>query len=148
MSKFEMDLIRRLKEHGLSASAQRLAVARFVLTTTAHPSADQVLAAVQKKFPSISRATVYNTLNAFVKCGLLRELVLAEGKTVFDPNMGPHHHFIDDVTHEIEDIPWQALSVDTVERLPTYQIREYMVVLRGVKTARASGRKKSKIAQT
>ena len=86
----------------------------------------------------ISRATVYNTLNLFVRKGLLRELQLAEGRVVFDPNMGPHHHFIDEATGRIHDVPWDALEVRRVEGLRGLDVREYQVVLRGRK-ARGRG---------
>jgi Fe2+ or Zn2+ uptake regulation protein len=74
---------------------------------------------------------VYNTLNLFVEKGLLRELVLAEGRVVFDPNVEPHHHFIDDETQHIVDIPWDALQVNHVDALRGFDVREYQVVLRG-----------------
>ena len=127
------DLISQLQGAGIQPSAQRLAVAGYVLATDAHPSADEVLEQVQGNFPMLSRATVYNTLNLFVEKGLLRQLVLAEGRTVFDPRLEPHHHFIDDDSGKIEDIPWDALKVGDVKGLKNYEVREYMVVLRGRK---------------
>ena len=98
------DVIKILGELGIQPSAQRIAVAEYVLHTDEHPSADQVFAQVSANFPMISRATIYNTLNLFVEKGLLRMLHIAEGKVVFDPRMSPHHHFIDDETGAIQDI--------------------------------------------
>ena len=120
-----------LEEHGIQPSAQRVAVGEFVLFTDEHPSADQVWARVKKTFPLLSRATVYNTLNLFVEKGLLRQLVLAEGKVVFDPNIESHHHFIDESTGIIHDVPWHALEVRKVDPLKGYDIREYQVVMHG-----------------
>ena len=126
-----------LRAHGIQPSAQRLAVAAYVLDTDEHPSAEEVLRQAKTRLPMISRATVYNTLNLFVKKGLIRELVLAEGRSVFDCNLTLHHHFIDDETGTIHDVPWDALRVSRVERLVGYEVKEYMVVLRGT---RAQGR--------
>ena len=125
------DLIQCLRERHIQPSAQRLAIAEFVLAAAAHPSADEVLAAVRQRRPQLSRATVYNTLHLFVERGLLRELVLADGKRVYDPKLEPHHHFVDDASGAIEDVPWEALRVLDVERLPGLDVREYQVVLRG-----------------
>lgn len=127
----------RLRAAGIRPSAHRLAVAEFVLATDEHPSAEDVLARVQARFPALSRATVYNTLNLFVEVGLLRELVLAEGKVVFDPKLDRHHHFIDDDTGRIEDVPWDAIRVGDVNvaHLEGYEVREYMLVLRGRKSS-------------
>lgn len=126
-------LVDQLRDAGIQPSAQRLAVAQFVLSTDAHPSADEVLAQVQQGFPMLSRATVYNTLNLFVEKGLLRQLVLAEGKTVFDPRLEAHHHFIDEDSGRIEDVPWDSVKVGDVKGLKGYEVREYMVVMRGRK---------------
>lgn len=125
------DPVQVLQTAGIQPSAQRVAVAEYVLRTEDHPSADQVWARVRERFPMISRATVYNTLNLFVKKQLLRELVLAEGRIVFDPNTDPHHHFIDDESGTIVDIPWNALSVNGLESLTGIAVREHQVVLRG-----------------
>jgi len=88
----------------------------------------------------LSRATTYNTLNLFVEKGLLRQLDLAEGCIVFDPNTAPHHHLIDPDTKRIYDIPWDALEVRNVESLGEFDIDEYQVVLRGrVRTTSGDG---------
>ena len=128
------ETLQALTEHGIQPSAQRVAVADYVLFTTDHPSADQVWAEVKRSFPMLSRATVYNTLNLFTDKGLLRELVLAEGKVVFDPKLDPHHHFVDEDTGEIVDVPWSALDVRRVHNLSGFDVREYQVVMRGKKT--------------
>lgn len=123
--------VEALRSHGIQPSAQRVAVGEYVLHTHDHPSAEQVFSRVRKGFPMLSRATVYNSLNLFVEKGLLRELVLAEGKVVFDPKVERHHHFVDERTGAIEDIPWEAVKVSKVDRLPGYDVREYQVVIRG-----------------
>jgi Fe2+ or Zn2+ uptake regulation protein len=126
--------IERLREHDINPSAQRVAVAEFVFHTQEHPSADQVWSRVKQRFPMISRATVYNTLNLFVDRGLLRAFVLTEGRVVFDPNTEDHHHFIDDETGVIYDLPWDALEVSSIDELDGFEVREYQVVVRGTRS--------------
>jgi Fe2+ or Zn2+ uptake regulation protein len=125
------ELIDRLEHHDIRASAQRMAIAQYVLATEDHPSADEVWKRVQASFPMVSRATVYNTLQLFVTKGLLKQHVLAEGCVVFDPKTEPHHHFVDDESGAIEDIPWGALRVGKVDELEGVDVRDYMVVVRG-----------------
>jgi Fe2+ or Zn2+ uptake regulation protein len=69
------DVVHILEEHDIQPTAQRVAVAEYVLRTQEHPSADNVWAVVGESFPVISRATVYNTLNLYVEKGLLRECI-------------------------------------------------------------------------
>ncbi|HET9953958.1 MAG TPA: transcriptional repressor [Polyangiaceae bacterium] len=125
------EIIALLLRHGIQPSAQRVAVADYVLFTDEHPSADRVFARVKKALPVLSRATVYNTLNLLVKKGLLRELVIAEGKVVFDPKLERHHHFLDESSGRIYDVPWEALEVKKLGSLEEFEIDEYQVVLRG-----------------
>jgi Fe2+ or Zn2+ uptake regulation protein len=122
-----------LKQRGIHPSAQRVAVSRYVLATSDHPTADEVWTRVRKKFPMVSRATVYNTLNLLVSKGLLRQVALASGRVVYDANVSDHHHFIEVDTGKIHDIPWDSLQVKNVERLAGFEVAEYQVVLRGKK---------------
>lgn len=126
-----MDVLETLAQAGIQPSAQRVAVGSYVLDTRDHPSADQVFARVKDTLPGLSRATVYNTLNLFVDKGLLKALVLAEGRVVFDPDLTPHHHLLDEGTGAIHDIPWDALQVRGVDQLEGFDVREHQVVLRG-----------------
>jgi Fe2+ or Zn2+ uptake regulation protein len=129
-----------LRQHDIQPSAQRVAVADYVLTTADHPSADQVFKTVTEQFPYISRATIYNTLNLFVEKGLLKALNIAEDSVVFDPNVETHHHFIDKTTGTIYDIPWDDVQVCNIETLRGYEVHDYQVVIRGI---RKEPRKKS-----
>jgi Fe2+ or Zn2+ uptake regulation protein len=129
------DVMEMLRRYGIRPSAQRVAVASYVLNAEDHPSADQVWNTVKQGFPMLSRATTYNTLNLFVRKGLLRQLDLAEGRVVFDPNTERHHHLIDEETRRIYDIPWDALEVRNVEGLGDFEVEEYQVVLRGKRKA-------------
>lgn len=126
-----------LKAADIQPSAQRLAVADYVLFTDEHPSAERVFTRARKALPMLSRATVYNTLNLFVRKGILRELVFAQGNAVFDPNIEPHHHLLDETTGRIHDVPWEALEVKRVERLRGFEVRDYQVVLTGRPRPRA-----------
>jgi len=128
-----MDVAERLREHGIQPSAQRVAVAEYVLRTDEHPSADLVWKRVRRRFPYISRATVYNTLNAFVEKGLLKTLNLSDDSVVFDPKTETHHHFIDEKTGRIHDIPWDQIQVYNIERLRGFEVHDYQVVIRGRK---------------
>jgi Fur family transcriptional regulator, iron response regulator len=125
------DVAHILEEHGIQPTAQRVAVAEYVLQTMEHPSADKVWACVRESFPTISRATVYNTLNLFVEKGLLRALHLAPDSVLFDPNTDRHHHFIDEETGRIYDIPWDQVEVSNAKALPEFEVRDYQVVMRG-----------------
>jgi Fe2+ or Zn2+ uptake regulation protein len=128
------NVVELLRERGIQPSAQRVAVAQYILFTDEHPSADRAWARVRSRFPMISRATVYNTLNLFVEKGLVREVHLSPNSVVFDANTGAHHHFIDEETGRIYDIPWEKVAMPRLPTVDGFQIQDYQVVMRGRKT--------------
>jgi Fe2+ or Zn2+ uptake regulation protein len=125
-----MNVVTLLETRGIQPSAQRVAVAEFVLHTERHPTADQVLAGVRARFPRISRATVYNTLNLFVEKGLLQSFTI-DGRLVFDPMMGPHHHFVDSQSGQVYDLPWETFRVEPAAGLSQFEVAELQVIARG-----------------
>lgn len=131
------DVISTFRACGIQPTPQRIAVAECVLRESSHPSAQQVWERVKRTLPTISRATVYNTLNLFADKGLVRAQVLSEGVTVFDPHVARHHHFIDRETGAIYDVPWEAVKVTGEKSLSSFEVEEYQVVMRGRKRRKA-----------
>ena len=127
------DSVKLLRQSGIQPTPQRVAIVDAVAGTTAHPTADEVFASARRRCSTISRATVYNTLSLLVEKKILCTQILKEGTVVYDPNVGRHHHFIDDETGTIVDISWDKLIVTGKGNLANLEIRDYQVVLRGRK---------------
>lgn len=126
-------MIALLRGVGLQPTPQRLAVARCVLATKAHPTADMVLEEARRECPTLSRATVYNTLARLVAKGMVKAQAIREGVVVYEPHTERHHHLIDEETGEIVDVPWDALRVSGAETFEEYDVVDYQVVMRGRK---------------
>jgi Fe2+ or Zn2+ uptake regulation protein len=120
-----------LRECDIQPTPQRVAVAEFVLRTDTHPTADEVWATVRRRCPTLSRATVYNTLNLLAEKGLLKLQPLKDGVIVFDAHVEPHHHLIDDETGKVFDVPWNAVKITGAATVDGFEVREYQVVMRG-----------------
>lgn len=120
----------QLLAHGIQPTAQRIAVGAVLLGSDRHPSADQVFEAVNTEIPMVSRATIYNTLKLFVERGLCRALTLQEGHVVYDPNMAPHHHLVDEASGRIYDLPWDALEVTLNNPIDGFDVTSVEVVVR------------------
>jgi len=86
--------MKRYRAIGLKLTPQRLAILDYLDGNREHPSAEDIYKAVIKKFPTMSFATVYNTLEALKKKGNVLELTIDAVKKRFDPNTAPHHHLI------------------------------------------------------
>jgi Fe2+ or Zn2+ uptake regulation protein len=121
-----------VESHGLKMTPQRRAIVEYLQDATHHPTADEVLQAVNEKFPMTSRATVYNTLNWLTDAGLVKEVF--EGSIVrFDPNTSNHHHFVCRRCGKVEDIESELLGSILPHSLPgNQQVENFELVLRGL----------------
>ncbi|RJQ16271.1 MAG: transcriptional repressor [Nitrospiraceae bacterium] len=90
----------------IKLTPQRLAILSYLNGNRTHPSAEDIYKAVQKQYPTMSFATVYNTLEALKEKGNIRELKLDSAKKRYDPDNTPHHHLICVKCNEIVDIHW------------------------------------------
>lgn len=137
------EIERVLRQCGVQPTAQRIAIGRYVLCDADHPTAEQVKAWVDRNFPKISLATVYNTLNVFVSAGLLNELRLPDrDAVVFDSNVEPHHHFLDDETGSIYDLPLDSVDLE-VSLGPPFLVHSATAVVRGTLQRPASAMESS-----
>ncbi|MBI4653463.1 MAG: transcriptional repressor [Nitrospirae bacterium] len=84
----------KYKQFGFKLTPQRLAILNYFNGNKEHPSADDIYRAVSKSFPTMSFATVYNTLEALRNKGNVLELTIDPNKKRYDPNTMPHHHLI------------------------------------------------------
>ena len=89
----KMPITERLATSGLRLTPQREHVYNVLIEERDHPTAEQVFLRAKTDMPDISIATVYNCLDALVKCGLVKQVNLDRGATRFCPNMHEHCHF-------------------------------------------------------
>ncbi len=110
------EMIATLRERGLRITPQRIALVEAFATDQSHPTAQELFERLRPAFPSMSFATVYNTLDALTQAGLSSTLRLscsAEGRggaSRFDPNTTPHHHAVCDTCGAAFDIPAKTLA--------------------------------------
>ena len=122
-----------LKENDVQPSAQRIAICRYVLCVADHPTVEDVKLWADSNFPKMSLATVYNTLNLLADVGLVRQIRFPHlDKAVFDANMSPHYHLIDDESGQIIDVPTDSVRIETDLQL-TYDIHETSIIFNGTR---------------
>jgi len=95
---------------GLKATQQRMVVYKALSEVKSHPSADQIFDMVHSSNPSISMATVYNTLDSFVEFGLAKPVLSDKGPVRYDARIDHHHHLICSETKEIIDFYDEELN--------------------------------------
>jgi Fe2+ or Zn2+ uptake regulation protein len=122
-----------LKQAGLKLTPQRIAIVREIADDVTHPTAQALFERLRPAFPTMSFATVYNTLDALAGCGLTGKLVFGgDSRAVrFDPNTETHHHAVCDGCGSVVDIP-----VDVPAVLPKPATLKGFRVLREERTYR------------
>ncbi len=136
-------LKRSLKEQGIHLSHQRLKVLEYLLSHEGHPSADQIYRELRDQMATLSKATVYNTLNLFAEAGIIRAVNIEGYEVRYDSIMQPHGHFKCQRCGRIYDfeIDSDALAFQGLGR---FQIRQKDVYFKGVCAECLSNQKQSK----
>ena len=138
-------MLRDLKRAGLKMTPQRIAIVHLFAEDESHPTAQALFERLQPDFPSMSFATVYNTLDALASAGLSSTLRLGSalgsalgGAARFDPNTTAHHHAVCDGCGAVHDVPAETLkpSTGSVRRLerttPGFSVRSVERIYRGL----------------
>jgi len=137
------DLSERLAARGLRATNQREQVYRVLLQERDHPTAEQVFMRSKQAIPEISMATVYNCLDALVKCRLVKEVHLDRGASRYCPNMREHYHFHCAQCGGVFDIDLPGSPSDPPLSLPRgFQPTEFEISVRGLCPACSNPRKR------
>ena len=112
------DILAKFEDHGVLPTPQRLEVAEILLSKPQHLSADQIIERLRDANSTVSKATVYNTLNLFEERGLIKERLVDPQRRFYDSTIQPHHHFYNVDTGELSDIPMNAITVSGLPQLP------------------------------
>jgi Fur family transcriptional regulator, peroxide stress response regulator len=98
------EFVARCRQRGIAVTPQRLAVIQALLASENHPSTDEICAAVRRKHPHVSLATVHRILNEFCEVGEARKVTLLHDVARYDGNVEPHHHVVCVRCRRVHDI--------------------------------------------
>lgn len=120
------------REHGLSVTAQRLAIFEVLSASREHPSAEQLHRAVQRRLPSLSLATVYKNLEALKAIGAVADVNPLHEQARYEaalPGTGagrPHHHLVCTSCKKVRDLhegSFDGLRVQDVQGFAVHAVR-------------------------
>ncbi len=118
------------KSLGLKLTPQRLAILEYLENNRTHPSAEDIYNALKPNFPSMSFATVYNTLEVLVKKGLIKEINVESIRKRFDAFTHLHHHFFCKKCKRVIDIESKQ-DITIPEELKDCKVTEYQIIYLG-----------------
>ncbi|SPQ00220.1 Peroxide-responsive repressor PerR [Candidatus Sulfobium mesophilum] len=122
----------KYKDIGVKLTPQRLAILDYLEGNTSHPSAEDVYRVLLDKFPTMSLATVYNTLDTLRLKGRIIALSIDPEKKRFDPNTKPHNHLICIKCKKVVDVDKTFSLGLTDDEAPDFEIMGHHIEFYGI----------------
>ncbi len=102
----------------------------------AHPTADEVHAAVSAEYPTISKATVYRVLNRMAEGGTALKVNVSDGPDRFDDTLKAHYHILCTRCGRVDDVEVDpalaSFDLDAAAKADGYTITGHDLLFRGV----------------
>lgn len=130
MKKTLEELSNELKKNNIRLTHQRLKVLEYLSNSTKHPTVEEIYKELKQEVPSLSKTTIYNTLNYLAELNLVKVLAIDDNEAHFDAVTETHGHFKCDSCGEIYDFDIQMDSCNT-ENLDNFKINEKVVYFKG-----------------
>lgn len=106
-----------LLEHGIKPSYQRIKVLEYLTENKNHPTVERIYSELVHEIPTLSKTTVYNTLNLFAEADIVKSLTIEGNELRYDADVREHGHFmcercgnIYDFNINIESMHFQGLE--------------------------------------
>lgn len=125
------DAAQMLKQHGISATYQRLAVLKDLIARRDHPRAEDIWFSLRQAEPPISKATVYNVLKLLVDKGVLKPVFIDTESVRYDIEMDSHGHFHCDSCGHIYNFEAEQLTASTPS-LKGFEVTQRDLYYRGI----------------
>ncbi len=125
------EIIDTLSANGVKASAQRMAILRFLMENRVHPTVDEIFKALQPTNPTLSRTTVYNTLRLLAGAGIIKCIETGGDGARWDYSQHDHAHFLCTSCGHVTDVDYR-ISSPTFPLPPAgYTVQTADIIFRG-----------------
>ncbi|NNM67439.1 MAG: transcriptional repressor [Spirochaetales bacterium] len=119
-----------LRERGIKASFQRVKIFDYLQHSQEHPSVSKIFQDLNPHIPSLSRATVYNTINLFVEKKLVIPIQVEGPESRYDLADPTHTHFHCTVCARIFDLDADPPAAPA--ELRGFRVEKSQVIYSGV----------------
>lgn len=129
------NIINLLKQKGYKITPTRLSVIEVLTEMQNHPTAEKIYKKVSEKYPHISFATVYNTLQVLEDIGAAKVIWIDRKKARFELNVKPHSHIICKKCKRIYDVKREISLPEELKReLENYghTLEEWTITFSGI----------------
>lgn len=113
----------RLRESGGRITHPRRAVLEALVAAQTHVTADDLIKIVQREFPDVHLSTVYRTLDALEKLGVVDHVHLGHGRAVYHLTDNSHQHIVCESCSMVEEVPMEMFAQLEAELQRNYQFQ-------------------------
>ena len=82
-----------LIQKGIKPTFQRIKILEYLDKNRCHATIDMIYEALYNNVPTLSKTTVYSTLDLFDKHSIVGAITITGSEVRYEYNIGPHHHF-------------------------------------------------------
>lgn len=125
------ELKQYLQSNDISPSYHRIKILEFLKNNRIHPNVDVIYRALGETIPTLSKTTVYNTLNLFAEKGLVTPLTIEENEARYDIDTSPHGHFKCRECGKVYDVDVSP-ALDALRQIGEHIITEYQINMKGI----------------
>lgn len=104
-----------LKENNIRCTHQRIEVLRYLDENRIHPTVDEMYSELKSDIPSLSKTTVYNSLEVLEKNGIIKSITLSGTELRYDFDTSMHYHFVCEKCGKIIDFSLQYPNLQKIK---------------------------------
>ncbi len=105
-----------LKENSIKITPQRIEILRYLDRHMTHPTVEEIYSTLKKKNPSLSKTTVYNSLQVLKEHKIIQTLSISTHESRYDLRDDLHHHFLCKNCGKIIDIDIECPNVERIAK--------------------------------
>lgn len=120
-----------LIKHDVRPSNYRIRILKMIDENQIHPTADELYQSLIDEFPTLSKMSVYNNIDALVDAGLIRRLTIENNEVRYDCILSEHGHFKCIKCGQIYNFDLDD-SLMSLDHLNGFKILEKDVFVKGV----------------
>ncbi|MCK8059254.1 MULTISPECIES: Fur family transcriptional regulator [unclassified Fusibacter] len=120
-----------LKSHNIKPSFQRMKIFEYLYQNRTHPTVDEIYKELVSEIPTLSKTTVYNTLNLFVEKDIAQLITIEETEARYDANTKVHGHFKCEKCKEVYDFETDIINIESGS-LDAFQINQKHIYFKGI----------------
>jgi len=120
-----------LAEKNIKPSYQRIKILQYINENLNHPTIDNIFNSLIKEIPTLSKATVYNTMELLKGASLVKVINIENNETRYDSKVHNHGHFKCESCGTIYDF---EVDIDNlvVKSLEYFKINDKNIYFKGI----------------